>query len=213
MQQSEGGSNPVVISTYYNYISPQLSNVISHDDNILLKQMKERLEMFKKEIDLSIKGDIPLMHSSFKKTFYEQLEKLLNQVAYFQDKKFRDKKVKSIYRWFNENLQFYQKITSIKCDENIIPKEIKLNQNYPNPFNPSTAISYQLSAFSNVKLLIYNLLGQRIKTLVDSYQNAGEHSIVWDTTDDSNNPVSSGIYFYQLKTNGLVKQKKMLLIR
>jgi uncharacterized protein (TIGR02145 family) len=94
-----------------------------------------------------------------------------------------------------------------------IPGEMKLNQNYPNPFNPSTVISYQLPAFSNVKLTIYNLLGQKIKTLVNSFQNAGEHSLVWDATDEKNNPVSSGIYFYSLVTNGIRLQKKMIMVR
>jgi uncharacterized repeat protein (TIGR03803 family) len=89
----------------------------------------------------------------------------------------------------------------------------QLSQNYPNPFNPSTVISYQLPAFSNVKLSIYNMLGQKIKTLVNGFQNAGEHSLVWDATDEKNNPVSSGMYFYSLVTNEMSLQKKMVLVR
>jgi flagellar hook assembly protein FlgD len=65
------------------------------------------------------------------------------------------------------------------------------------PFNPSTVINYQLPAYSNVKLTIYNLLGQKIKTLMNSFQNAGEHSLVWDATDEKNNPVSSVTFFLQ----------------
>jgi flagellar hook assembly protein FlgD len=60
---------------------------------------------------------------------------------------------------------------------------------------------------------VYNTLGQKIKTLVNTYQNAGEHSITWDGTDDLNNPVSSGIYFYKMKTNNQILQGKMLLVR
>jgi uncharacterized protein (TIGR02145 family) len=98
-------------------------------------------------------------------------------------------------------------------NENQIPDKMKLLQNYPNPFNPSTVISYRLSVFSNVKLTIYNLLGQKIKTLVNSFQNAGEHSLVWDATDETNNPVSSGMYFYKLETNEMSLLKKMILVR
>jgi L-ascorbate metabolism protein UlaG (beta-lactamase superfamily) len=88
-----------------------------------------------------------------------------------------------------------------------------LFQNYPNPFNPTTVISYRLPASSKVKLEIYNVLGQRINTLLDSFQNAGEHSLVWDATDEKDNPVSSGIYLYRLKTDKMSIQKKMILIR
>ena len=101
----------------------------------------------------------------------------------------------------------------IKKNKDFFPKESTLGQNYPNPFNPSTVISYQLSVSSNVKLMIYNVLGQKIKTLVESFQNAGEHSLVWDATDERNNPVSSGIYFYCLQTNEMNFQKKMILVR
>jgi flagellar hook assembly protein FlgD len=70
-----------------------------------------------------------------------------------------------------------------------------------------------LPAFSGAKLTIYNVLGQKIKTLIDSFQNAGEHSLVWDATDEKNNPVSSGVYFYKLETNDRTFQKKMVLVR
>ncbi|MFH0735848.1 MAG: FISUMP domain-containing protein [bacterium] len=94
-----------------------------------------------------------------------------------------------------------------------IPDEIKLNQNYPNPFNPSTNIQYSLSKPSQVKLSIYNMLGQKIKTLVDSFQNGSSYSIVWDATDDKNNPVCSGAYFYRLESSNTYVQKKMLVVR
>jgi uncharacterized protein (TIGR02145 family) len=94
-----------------------------------------------------------------------------------------------------------------------VPGEIKLNQNYPNPFNPTTTIQYSLIQSSHVKLITFNLLGQRIKTITDSFQNAGEYSIVWDGKDETNMPVSSGIYFYRLETNNMNLQKKMILLR
>jgi hypothetical protein len=94
-----------------------------------------------------------------------------------------------------------------------LPKELMLLQNYPNPFNPTTTIHYSVAKPIRAQLGIYNLLGQKIKTLVDSYQNAGEHSIVWDATDDKNNPVGSGIYLYSLTSKEITIQKKMFLIR
>jgi hypothetical protein len=66
---------------------------------------------------------------------------------------------------------------------------------------------------SNVKLKIYDALGRDIKILVDSFQNTGEHSIVWDAMAENNHPVSPGIYFYQLKINSQIIQKKMSLVR
>ena len=94
-----------------------------------------------------------------------------------------------------------------------MPLKINLEQNYPNPFNPSTTIKYQLKESCNVKLKIYNTLGQEIKTLVNAFQNTGEYSIEWDGNDESNNVISSGVYFYSLITNEKGIQKKMILLR
>ncbi|HPG38882.1 MAG TPA: SBBP repeat-containing protein [bacterium] len=103
--------------------------------------------------------------------------------------------------------------TRIEINETRLPDGIHLQQNYPNPFNPTTAISYQLADNSIVKLQIYDVLGQEIKTLVDSYQGTGEHAIVWNGTDDADNPVSSGIYFYSLETEKFKIHKKLVLVR
>jgi hypothetical protein len=103
--------------------------------------------------------------------------------------------------------------TRIKMKASVKPEKFTLFQNYPNPFNPSTLINYRLPEFSNVKLKIYDTLGQEIKILTDSFQAAGEHSLAWDATDDANSPVSSGIYFYHLETGGRTLQKKMVLIK
>jgi Tol biopolymer transport system component len=91
--------------------------------------------------------------------------------------------------------------------------EFDLEQNFPNPFNPATEIRYSLRKPSFVILIIYNLQGQEIKTLQNSFQNAGQYSTFWNGTDDKDNPVSSGIYFYRLQTDESNLQKKMILIR
>ena len=102
---------------------------------------------------------------------------------------------------------------SVDPDNNKIVKGYYLSQNYPNPFNPSTTIRYSLQKTSNVKLTIYNILGVKIRTLVDAFQNAGEHNVVWDGKDDHDTEVGSGVYLYKLESGNANIQKKMILLR
>ncbi|MGB2698426.1 MAG: T9SS type A sorting domain-containing protein, partial [Candidatus Zixiibacteriota bacterium] len=88
-----------------------------------------------------------------------------------------------------------------------------LDQNYPNPFNPETVIEYVLPTNSQIKLSIYNILGQHIKTLIDEYQKAGSNKAVWNGKDQAGRKVSSGVYFYRLKAGEFTQTRKMLLIR
>jgi len=100
-----------------------------------------------------------------------------------------------------------------------LPQEFDLRQNYPNPFNPATVIEYALPRASQVKIRIYNILGQRVRDLVDERQEAGYKAISWDGKDDSGNEVGSGIYFYRIvaRTNQaseeFVKRRKMILLK
>lgn len=99
-----------------------------------------------------------------------------------------------------------------------IPEEFKLNQNYPNPFNPSTAISYQLSMFSIVILKIYDVLGREVKTLVDERENAGQHVVYWDGTNQYGRHVTSGVYFYRISVTTkdgktFMQAKKISLVK
>ncbi len=89
-----------------------------------------------------------------------------------------------------------------------IPSENSLSQNYPNPFNPSTIISFTLNKSSNIKLNIYNVLGQRVINIADGYFNSGEHSINWNAA-----AYPSGVYYYELKTDSQRFIKKMILIK
>jgi flagellar hook assembly protein FlgD len=104
-------------------------------------------------------------------------------------------------------------ITGIKESSESVPTHHELFQNYPNPFNPSTTIRYSLRASSKVKVTVYNLLGVKVRTLVESIQNAGEHSVAWDAVDNRNNPVPSGVYIYRLTTDDASLQRKMLVLR
>ncbi|MFQ5437039.1 MAG: T9SS type A sorting domain-containing protein, partial [Anaerolineae bacterium] len=94
-----------------------------------------------------------------------------------------------------------------------VPREFSLAQNYPNPFNPSTKIKYALVENSEVSLVIYNMLGQQVRTLVDARQDANFYEVEWDGRDDVGNPLSSGVYFYWLKAGQNVKVHKMLLLK
>ena len=94
-----------------------------------------------------------------------------------------------------------------------LPTEIELHQNYPNPFNPATTIEFYIPKPEHAVLEIYNMLGQRVVTLINEKVEAGFKSVVWDGTDYSDNLVASGIYFYRLNTESKEIIKRMLLIK
>jgi hypothetical protein len=98
-------------------------------------------------------------------------------------------------------------------DQPNAPDKFALFQNQPNPFNPETNISYYLSEGCEVKLVIYNVLGRRVKTLFEGYQNAGTKTLTWDGKDDQGRQSSSGIYFYRLQAGEFSQTRKMNLIR
>ncbi len=90
----------------------------------------------------------------------------------------------------------------------------KLNGNYPNPFNPVTTISFSTTENTeNTELVIYNLKGQKVKTLIDEKLPAGNYQVVWDGKDESSKSVSSGIYFYKMNTDEYTSTKKMILMK
>jgi hypothetical protein len=98
-------------------------------------------------------------------------------------------------------------------DQPNAPEKFALFQNRPNPFNPETEISYYLSEGCEVKLTIYNILGRRVKTLSEGYQDAGMKTLVWDGKDDHGGQLSSGIYFYRLQAGTFSQTRKMNLIK
>ncbi len=95
----------------------------------------------------------------------------------------------------------------------IKPESYNLNQNTPNPFNPSTTISFYNEAKGHVNLAIYNLLGQKVKTLIDWEMASGPQDVLWDGTDNNGENVSSGIYFYRLSAGEFYDIKKMMLLK
>jgi len=96
------------------------------------------------------------------------------------------------------------------CELEIMNYELS---NYPNPFNPTTTISFSLPADQNIEIQIFNLKGQKVRKLIKGEFTSGEHSAVWDGKDDKGKTVSSGLYFYKLRTTEQVISKKMLLLK
>lgn len=93
-----------------------------------------------------------------------------------------------------------------------VPGAFSLGQNYPNPFNPSTAIPYRLGEAAHVRLDVYNVLGHRIRTLVNARQAAGEHSVTWDGRDARGRGVAGGLYLYRLRAGKHTAAGKMILL-
>jgi hypothetical protein len=94
-----------------------------------------------------------------------------------------------------------------------VPFVTALRGNYPNPFNPETTIKFSLQEADQVTVEIYNTRGQRVKTLVNEHREAGEHQLLWNGRDDHNRDVSSGVYFYRMKSGRYTSTKKMLMMK
>lgn len=103
--------------------------------------------------------------------------------------------------------------TDVNDDSPILPGQFALHQNYPNPFNPATTISFDLSRRSNITLSVYNILGQKVATLLNGFLDAGRHETLWNGCTDRGETVGSGLYFYVLKTETAVMTRKMMLLK
>jgi hypothetical protein len=103
--------------------------------------------------------------------------------------------------------------TGAVLDVRPVPSEFALTQNYPNPFNPETTISYDLAAESAVRLEIYNVMGQLIRTLVSDVQPAGRYRVNWLGDDAGGRQVASGVYFYRIQADGFQSVKKLMLLK
>jgi hypothetical protein len=108
---------------------------------------------------------------------------------------------------------FWVDLVGIGDGEVLLPQEFALNQNYPNPFNARTEIRYALPVDSDVKLEVYNILGQKVATLVDGEKEAGYHLFIWDGTSTSGEVVASGMYLYKLVTDEKTFVRKMLMLK
>ncbi len=115
---------------------------------------------------------------------------------------------------FSEIGQFAVKsVTAVTNQKSLIPKEFAVSQNYPNPFNPSTIINYALPKSSLVTIKIYNILGQEVKTLINSQHQPGYYTAQWNGDNNSGHTVASGIYIYRVEAGQYVKTMKMMLLK
>ncbi len=113
-----------------------------------------------------------------------------------------------------------QSVNVPEKEKSFDPEKFQLFPNYPNPFNPTTTIPFTVHSKQktvnrpiHITLAIYNILGQKVRTLVDEPKKPGEYEVVWDGKDEQGSQLSSGVYLYKLKTKDFVQSKKMLLIR
>mgnify|MGYP003322590153 FL=1 len=104
-------------------------------------------------------------------------------------------------------------VEALNIAQDQIPTRYSLGEAYPNPFNPTTKISYELPNSEFVSIDIYNLMGRHIKSLVNINQDPGHRTIEWNETNDSNQPVSAGMYIYTIQAGSFMDTKKMVLLK
>ena len=118
--------------------------------------------------------------------------------------------------WYPESKAYWEAhVSGIKAPEGVakVPGKYSLAQNYPNPFNPETTIKFQITKPENVKLTVFNTLGQKVITLIDQKQEAGEHAVTWNGVNQIGQRVASGIYYYRLESGDFTMTKKMMLLK
>jgi acetyl esterase/lipase len=129
--------------------------------------------------------------------------------------------------WFDGPNEYYEQIRSdgflflynqlysveVPIDHEVIPTSFALHQNYPNPFNPITTLRYDLPEQATVNIIIYDMLGRQVRTLINKTQDAGFKSVLWNATNDYGEPVSAGVYIYQIQAGEFVQTRKMVLLK
>ncbi len=173
-----------------------------------------------------VKSNIPKKEVEIKWTLFGDLPKGWQAYIFDIDEgisKDMGKESKIVYRTSKKNPNNYRRFRIVAGTEEFIsknsdgislqPVEFKLHQNYPNPFNGETSISYSLPKRGRAEIVIFNILGRRIRVLLNEIQKAGHYVVKWDGKDGSGNPVPSGVYIYRLKTAGKVASRKMVIIK
>ncbi|MGH1364106.1 MAG: FlgD immunoglobulin-like domain containing protein [Calditrichia bacterium] len=114
--------------------------------------------------------------------------------------------------WFVDDVELLNPLVGIG-EESQIPQTFSVSQNYPNPFNPSTAISFQIPQRQDVRLVVYNSLGQQVRELLNNEMNAGQHQVKWNGMDDAGKPVASGVFVYRFNAGEFRHTGKMTLLK
>ena len=121
--------------------------------------------------------------------------------------------IDTTYSNIRYSLQIEGKYISLSVQDDLIPDSYSLSQNYPNPFNPTTRIQFELPLRSKVSLSVYDILGNKVNTIINQELDPGRHVVTWHAVDRSNNKLSSGVYFYQIRAEKFFDTKKMILIK
>jgi hypothetical protein len=140
--------------------------------------------------------------------YIETLENVKGLGRYVQITLFSRGTERSYYSISEVYMYGFPVTTGIEKPEEGLPVEYSLSQNYPNPFNPTTRIDFSLVKASHVQLTVYNILGEKVAALVDSYMNAGRYTVSFDA-----GTLASGIYFYRLKAGDFTSQRKMIFLK
>ena len=114
---------------------------------------------------------------------------------------------------YNDVKTFHGPVSANISKQLVATQKIELNQNYPNPFNPSTTFSYEILETGNVQVMVYNMLGEKVRTLISEEKSAGVHYGKWDANDDMGNNLPSGMYILRMKTQNIEKSRTMILMR
>jgi hypothetical protein len=115
-----------------------------------------------------------------------------------------------------DSLWKYYKIffpTSVRYIAGVSPENYSIGQNYPNPFNPSTEINFQIPVKAHVTLIIFDVTGKQVKTMIDREMPQGKYNVTWNSKNDYNEYVASGVYFYKIQAGPYSMTKKMMLMR
>ena len=122
--------------------------------------------------------------------------------------------VEDPYQNISETLQIILNVSDIvNIDKNIVPNAYFLGQNYPNPFNPSTQIQFSIPISENVRLIIYDILGNKVKEIINSDLTAGQYKYEWFGENNEGSKVGAGMYFYRLQAGSFLETKKMILLK
>lgn len=157
--------------------------------------------------------------ASFTTVFTEVLQSAVYELRTVNLNAYAGQNIYIAFRHHDVTDMFYMKIDAIELlrgtsnDPTPVAKKTALKGNYPNPFNPETSIAFDLAQDANVAIEIFNVKGQKVRTLINDRLNAGSHSIVWNGTDDNGKNVSSGIYFFNMKSGKYTSTRKMILMK
>ena len=116
------------------------------------------------------------------------------------------------YRFYDDSHQIISS-GNIPFSPPLLPEEFALRQNFPNPFNSVTTIAYELPERSHVEIIVYDLMGRQVRTLVDEEMGAGFHAAVWNGKDDSGRTAASGTFILQMRSGPYRAVRKMVLLR